>query len=151
MALHRACWWGRSAKVRQLIQEGHDVNACDKSGWTPLQTAASLGHVKVTKELIGANADVHLKVRGPDRTVLRIAAYIIQVIVKFIFYLFMKYILDANVWIDDQDLVFEGRTALMLAVQRGYSGVVAELVKAGADVSIRDKKGVNCCSAGKEL
>ena len=149
MALHRACSWGRSAKVRQLIQEGHDVNAYDKSGWTPLQTAASLGHVKVTKELIRAKADVHLKVREPDRTMLRIAAhYIEQIMVKFMC-LFMKYILNANIWFDEQDLVFEGRTALMLAVQRGHSSVVAELVKAGADVSIKDKKGMTAVLLAK--
>ena len=151
MALHRACRWGRSAKVRQLIQEGHDVNAYNKSGWTPLQTAAFLGHVKVTKELLRVvNIDVNLKVKGPDRTVLlRTAAHYIDLVFKFIFCLLMKYILDANIWIDEQNLVFEGRTALMLAVQRGRSRVVAELVKAGADVSIKDKKGMTAVLLAK--
>ena len=146
MALHRACRWGRSGKVRQLIQEGHDVNAYDKSGWTPLLKAAYHGHVKAARELIRANADVHLKVKGTGRTGLCIAAFYIYQVVKFIFCIFMKYICDASI---EQSLVFEGRTALMLAVQRGHSGVVAELVRAGADVSIKDKKGMTAVLLAK--
>ena len=43
----------------------------------------------------------------------------------------------------------EGRTALMLAVERGHSAVVAELVKARADVSLKDKKGMTAVLLAK--
>ena len=49
--------------------------------------------------------------------------------------------------INEQD--DKGRTALMLAVERGHSAVVAELVKAGADVSLRDKKGMTAVLLAK--
>ena len=49
--------------------------------------------------------------------------------------------------INEQD--DEGRTALMLAVERGHSAVVAELVKEGADVGLKDKKGMTAVLLAK--
>ena len=49
--------------------------------------------------------------------------------------------------INEQD--DEGRTALMLAVERGNSAVVDELVKAGADISLKDKKGMTAVRLAK--
>ena len=142
MALHVASGLGISAIVRKLIQRGHNVNAHDGSGWTPLQNAAFYGHTKVAKELIRAKADVHLKVKRPGRNVLRIAAYYIFRIMMKIGVLCSRLTLDAGVGIDEQDCFFESRTALMLAAQRGHSAVVAELVKAGADVNVKDRNGM---------
>ena len=141
MALHVASSLGISAIVRKLIQRGHNVNAHDGSGWTPLQNAAFYGHTKVARELIRAKADVDLKVKRPGRNVLRIAAYyIFRIMMMKIFVLWSRLTLDAGVGKDEQDCFFEGRTALMLAAQRGHSAVVAELVKAGADTSVKDRK-----------
>ena len=142
MALHVASGLGVSAIVKKLIQRGHNVNAYDGSGWTPLQNAAFYGHTKIARELIRAEADVHLKVKGPGRNVLRIAAYYIFQIMMKISVLCSRLILDAGLGIDEQDCFFEGRTALMLAAQNGHSAVVAELVKAGADVNVKDRKGM---------
>ena len=169
-----------------------DVNAYDKSGWTPLLRAAYLGDVEVARQLIRANADVHLKVRGSGRSVLYTAVYYVcQAWVKF--YLLVMFILrvdeqaagevvrakadyygkvkgsgrtalhiaayyghqslvklflETEVNINEQD--DEGRTALMLAVERGHRvRVVAELVKAGADVSLKDKKGMTAVQLAK--
>ena len=133
---------GVSAIVRKLIQRDHNVNAYDGSGWMLLQNAAFYGHTKVAKELIGAKANVHLKVKGPGRNVLRIAAYYIFQMMMKICVLCSRLTLDAGVGIDEQDCFFEGRTALMLAAQKGHSAVVAELVKAGADVNVKDRNGM---------
>ena len=67
----------RLAQVKHLFQAGRDVNAYDKSGWTPPLRAAYRGNVEVARELIRANADVHLRVRGSGRSLLYIAAYYI--------------------------------------------------------------------------
>ena len=200
MALYRACVWGRKDDVRQLIRGGHDVNAYDESGWTPLLVAAYNGHVEVARELIRANADVNLKVRESDRSVLYTAAYYIcQAWVKFyllvmfilrvdeqaagevvgansdvllkvrgssrsvlytaVYYvcqafvklslLIMNLMMNVSYEIDEQEFSFEGRTALMLAIQRRHSDVVAELVKAGADISLKDKKGMTAVLLAK--
>ena len=142
MALHVASGLGVSAIVRKLIQRGHNVNGYDGSGWTPLQNAAFYGHTKVAKELIRAKANVHLKVKGPGRNMLCIAAYYFFQIMMKICILCSRLILNAGVGIDEQDCFFEGRTALMLAAQKGHSAVVAELVKAGADINVKDKNGM---------
>ena len=142
MVLHVASSWGLSAIVRKLIQRGHNVNAYDRSGWTPLQNAAFYGHTKVARELIRAKADVDLKVKCPGRNVLRIAAYYIFQIIMKICILCSRLILNADVWIDEQDCFFESKTALILAAQNGHSAVVAELVKAGADANFKDKNGM---------
>ena len=142
MALHVASGLGVSAIVRKLIQRGHNVNGYNWSGWTPLQNAAFYGRTKVARELIRAKADVHLKVKRPGRNVLHIAVYYIFQIMMKIFVLCSRLIGDAGVDIDEQDCFFEGRTALMLAAQNGHSAVVAELVKAGADVNVKDRNGM---------
>ena len=142
MALHVASSLGVSAIARKLIQRGHNVNAHSGSGWTPLQNAAFYGHTKVARELIRAKANVHLKVKGPGRNVLRIAVYYIFQIMMKIFILCSRLTLDAGVRIDEQDCFLEGRTALMLAAQNGHSAVVAELVKAGTDINVKDRNGM---------
>ena len=142
MVLHVASSLGISAIVRKLLQRGHNVNAHDGSGWTPLQNAAFCGHTKVARELIRVQANVDLKVKGPGRNVLRIAAYYIFQIMMKICILCSRLILNADVWIDEQDCFFESKTALILAAQKGHSAVVAELVKAGADANFKDKNGM---------
>ena len=91
----------------------------------------------VNEQNAGKRAKVGIccwKVRGSDRTALHVAAYYgDQAKVKSI--LENK---NKNIDINEQD--YESRTALMLAAQRGHSSVVAELVKAGADTSVKDKK-----------
>ena len=54
-------------------------------------------------------------------------------------------LLETN--INEQD--DEGRTALMLAVERGHSAVVAKLVKDGADVGLKDRKGMTAVLLAK--
>ena len=49
-------------EVRQLIQDGADVNAKDEDGWTPLMLAAAHNsNPEVLKVLIEAGADVNAK------------------------------------------------------------------------------------------
>ena len=114
-------------------------------------------------------ANVHLKVKGLGRTVWEISIYYVFQI-WLMFSTLMKYVglstnndkvlrtalhvaayygdqakvksilENKNIDINEQD--YEGRTALMLAAQRGHSSVVAELVKAGADTSVKDREGM---------
>ena len=63
MDLWTACEKGNLERVRQLIQDGQDVNAHrgDIFGSTPLMKAAGSGHVQVVGELIRAGARVNAK------------------------------------------------------------------------------------------
>ena len=143
MGLHLSCTLGRPAKVRQLIERGHDVNAYDRFGWTPLMRAAAVGHVKVVRELIRANADVNLKTRAPDSTVLRALQYCVVWLCLWIFHPAVKLIMGIGFGMDDKDFIVEGKTALMLAVESGHSAVVAELVKEVPGIDLKGEMGMH--------
>lgn len=50
-----------------LIDNGADINSNDPSGDTPLNYAASLGHIRIVEMLIARGADVNLAGRFGDR------------------------------------------------------------------------------------
>ena len=140
----------RLVHTRHLIQTGRDVNAYDKSGWTPLLKAAYNGHEEVARELIRANADVHLKVRESDRSVLYTAAcYICQVLFKMIC-LVMKYTLGIDVGMSEQiahntakaDIYWiigrSGRTALHIAAYYGHQSLVKHFLETEVNINEQD-------------
>ncbi|QDT64373.1 ankyrin repeat domain-containing protein [Calycomorphotria hydatis] len=45
--------------IKYLIESGVDVNAIDKSGWTPLHFAARTSDTDVVRALVSAGADVN--------------------------------------------------------------------------------------------
>jgi ankyrin repeat protein len=55
------CWWNDLEKVKQLLDEGADVNAKNKDGLTGLMHAAWKGHKEVVKLLLESGADVNAK------------------------------------------------------------------------------------------
>jgi ankyrin repeat protein len=58
--------------INMLIEKGLDVNAGDKDGYTPLVTAAYVGHVAVVKLLIEKGADIDAKTQN-GKTALSVA------------------------------------------------------------------------------
>lgn len=57
--LHMAAEEGNLDEVKQLIQEGFQVNDFDELGMTPLHHAAEKGHVEVMRYLLDSGADVN--------------------------------------------------------------------------------------------
>jgi ankyrin repeat protein len=47
---------GDTARVEQLLEQGADVNAKDKDGYTALMLAAFSGHTETVKTLLDAGA-----------------------------------------------------------------------------------------------
>lgn len=58
--LHIACSKGHYDTVRQLINKGAVINACDKDGESSLYLACEYGHVNVVELLLSDGADVNL-------------------------------------------------------------------------------------------
>ena len=150
MQLHRVCTQGRPAEVRRLIQAGHNVNAYDESGWTPLLTAAYHGNELTAREVIRANADVHLKVRGSDRSALYTAAYYIcQAWGKFC--LLVMFILRMGEQAagemvrakadNDWKSKGSGRTALHIAAYCGYQSLVKLFLETNININEQDDEG----------
>ena len=50
---------GETETLKALIDEGADVNAGDKEGWTALMWPAGRGHTETVKALLEAEADVN--------------------------------------------------------------------------------------------
>ena len=57
--LHSACTKGDIADVTRLLKEGHNPNAFDELGRTPLHYAAQHGHLDVMRLLLDSGADVN--------------------------------------------------------------------------------------------
>ena len=60
-ALFKAATEGNIKGIKQLIADGADVNAKNRDGTTPLQTAAIRGHKEFLQLLIANGADVNAK------------------------------------------------------------------------------------------
>ena len=132
MDIRRACREGDLERVRQLIQDGQDVNRGNRYGWTPLMLAAANGHnqvMRMVRELIRAGADVN----GQDKykqTALHKASWkghygVVKTLAEA----------GANLNVQDED----GMTPLMRAAEVGHANVVVELIRAGADVSVASR------------
>uniref|UniRef100_A0A8C2DDC8 Ankyrin repeat domain-containing protein 11 n=1 Tax=Cyprinus carpio TaxID=7962 RepID=A0A8C2DDC8_CYPCA len=59
--LHRAAIRGEARRIKELINEGADVNVKDFAGWTALHEACNRGYYDVAKQLLAAGAEVNTK------------------------------------------------------------------------------------------
>ena len=143
------------AEVKHLTGTGRDVNAYDKSGWTPLLKAAYHGHAEVARELIRANADVHLKIKESrsGRTVLHSAAYYICKVWLMFISVLMKFILATTTGVDEQAAVRgaeedmhwkvrgSGRTSLHVAAYYGHQALVKLFLETNISLNEQDDEG----------
>jgi uncharacterized protein len=58
--LREATFAGKVELVRDLIQQGVDINAAESNGWTALMYSAATGHMMLVQLLLAAGADVNL-------------------------------------------------------------------------------------------
>ena len=138
MNIWKACRKGALERVRQLIQDGQDVNIGNSYGWTPLMVAAVNGHDQIVRELIRAGADVNRK-GNYNRTALYCASSCGHSSV-------IKTLTEAGANLNVQDWL--GVTPLMRAAYYGYANVVVELIRAGADVSVASSHEWQSVAAG---
>lgn len=128
MDLFSAAKDGNTQRVNELIKTGVNVNRRNGTNHTALMYASTQGHLKVVKALIEAGADVNSPNPFGGITALMYASMrgysgVVKALIKA----------RANL---NQHEHIRGRTALMLASE--HPDVVRELVRAGADTSIRD-------------
>ena len=130
MNLWTACEEGNLERVRQLIQDGQDVNTTrgDRFETTPLICAAVSGHVQVVGELIRAGARVNAKDNRKQTALHRASWWGHSSVVATL--------IEAGANLNEQDE--NGMTPLMKAAVSGHVQVIRELIRAGADVNAKN-------------
>ena len=126
--LHWAVHHGDLELTQRLIRAGAKVNVKNDYGSTPMAEAAILGRADLLEALLKAGADAESP-NGDGQTALMAVARTGRVDAAR---LLLKY--GAKVNAVEQ---WRGQTALMWAVAQKQPAMVAELVKAGADVNAR--------------
>jgi ankyrin repeat protein len=122
--LHDAVLAGDLAKVRQLLDQGADINDTAGYSYTPLQMAAGEGKDEIAKFLIDRGADINADEDGRG-TPLRRAA--IQGHFEII-----DLLLDRGAESDDP---MEAATLLVHAVSKGDLETINKLLSRGIDVN----------------
>ena len=121
--------------VQRLLKAGADVNAKDRKDITPIDLAATRNYPKIVEALLSAGAQVNRR-NQPGFTPLLIASQS-----------------DEKRWADHSEMIQSmlkhgakpndadsfGKTPLMWATVNGYPGGVQALIRAGADVSAKDR------------
>ncbi len=119
--------------VESLLSGGAEVNQADGQGDWPLIMAAYLGHVAVLRSLLAAGADLTVLDPGMKATALHAAAYAGRAEA-------CQLLIEHGVELDRQG-PFNGYTALHDAVWQANLDAVRVIVKAGADRTLRSKRG----------
>ncbi|XP_078499526.1 2-5A-dependent ribonuclease-like [Lissotriton helveticus] len=124
--LWKAVVEGNTDEVRLLLEQGADINAKLKYGWTPLLQAVQLGWDKIVNLLLERGADPLVK-KDNGATPFIIAGMLGSVE-------YLKLFLSKGANINEQDDY--GFTALMETALYGHEEATMFLLGAGADVNV---------------
>jgi uncharacterized protein len=126
--LHWAVHHGDLELTQRLIRAGAKVNVRNDYGSSPMSEAAILGRADLLDALLKAGADVESP-NGDGQTALMVVARTSRVDAA-------RLLLKSGAKVNTVEQ-WRGQTALMWAVAQKQPAMVAELVKAGADVNAR--------------
>jgi ankyrin repeat protein len=133
-----AAYKGSVGIVDLLLAHGADPNAIDATGKGPLPYAAALGFTDVVRRLLDAGVDPNTPY-GNDLTALMWAAGYPDGAGALDAAKVVNLLLERGAFIDAADN--RGRTALMIAAERGHAAIVEILLQHGANGSLKDKEG----------
>lgn len=119
--------------VRQLIEQGVDVNALDANQDAPLVMAAYKGHTDIVRMLLEAGADVTAVDPGMKATALHAAAYAGRTEAA-------RLLIEHHIAIDKQG-PYNGYTALHDAIWQGNVETARVLIDAGANLNLKSHNG----------
>ena len=129
---------GDAAVAELLIRAGANVQDVDTTGKGTIVYASARGSVPIVKLMLDSGIDVN-KRYGNDLTALMWAAGYADDVQTADGIATVQLLLSKGAKLDLADN--RGRTALMIAAERGHAEVIATLLAAGADRALRDKDG----------
>ncbi len=136
--LAAAAFRGNDRIVELLLSRGADADHVDATGKTPLIYAAARGFALVVRRLLDAGADTEARY-GNDLTALMWSAGHEDGVGAAAAVAVVELLVARGAVIDAADN--RGRTALMIAAERGDAAVVETLILRGADRALRDMAG----------
>ena len=122
---------GHEAVTKLLLDNGANVAAANKEGWTALTVAAKCGHEAVTKLLLEHGADVAAGNKESFTALMAAALGGHETVTQLL--------LDRGANVAAADI--NGKTALMCAVLGGHEEVTKLLLDNGANVAAANKEG----------
>jgi uncharacterized protein len=131
-ALHWAIRAGEADIVELLLKAGADATAKDRLDVTPLFLAAMNGDAVIMRKLLNAGANAN-QVEKTGETILMVA---IRTGSTDAVRALLEHKANANYAEPQLQL-----TPLMLAAEGGYTEIVADLIKSGADIQVRTRTG----------
>jgi hypothetical protein len=133
--LPKAAEAGDIERIRQLLAQGEDVNATDRTGTCALNRAVVMGHVDAALFLIEQGADVRARTSGKGdltgQTALHYACMNQKTTTEL-----LEALVGKGADVNARDTW--GWTPLMWAANRGRIDLVGWLLEHGADVNVRD-------------
>jgi ankyrin repeat protein len=140
--LAAAAFRGNDRIVELLLSRGADADHLDATGKTPIVYASARGFVLVVRRLLDANVDAKARY-GNDLTALMWAAGHDDGVGPGAALGVAELLIEHGAVVDAADN--RGRTALMIAAERGDAAVTARLVAHDATLALRDKAGRTAC------
>ncbi|KAH9193418.1 hypothetical protein AeNC1_004604 [Aphanomyces euteiches] len=135
--------------VKHLVDKGADVNTITKTGHTPLHLASYEGHLDVVKYLLAKDANVNSADEVVQSDFSTISIMKVEALHATAFGIsngtfrcqLTRRVIRHYICADLNTAEKIGRTSLLLASQKGHSGVVKHLLDKGADVNTAEKDG----------
>ncbi|XP_066529760.1 fibronectin type 3 and ankyrin repeat domains protein 1-like isoform X2 [Hoplias malabaricus] len=165
--LHQAVNRNDEEALNKVLQSGSvNVNVCDKMGFTPLMVAAQKGYGRLVHKLVEHGADIHMK-NGSGKDCLMLACFAGHLdIVKYLrecgatwqsqdmggcsplhwaadggHLPVIDYMIQDGCELDVRDTVSHWTPLMRVSAMSGNAAVASLLIRARADVNVRDKNG----------
>jgi ankyrin repeat protein len=129
------------------LRHGADPTAADATGKTPLVYAAARGHAPIVRRLLDAGVPVDAR-HAHGLTALMWAAGHTNDVPEGDGLATVRLLLERGASLELAD--DRGRTALLIAAERGHLRIVELLLEAGADPRVRDRQGLGLAELAAE-
>ena len=125
---------GHCDTVRWLIEQGVDVNHCDKTGYTAVHCAARKGNLNVLKLLKESGANIHAQTERGDNVIMSASPGTGHCDT-------VKWLIEQGVDVNHCDKT--GYTAVHCAARKGNLNVLKLLKESGANIHAQTERGDN--------